>query len=35
MEAGIAWYNIRKPGRIGMPAPVTALLSRLAGETLI
>ena len=34
MEQGTAWYNIREPGRIGLPAPVTALLSRLAGEIL-
>jgi A/G-specific adenine glycosylase len=33
-EEGSAWYNIREPGRIGLPAPITALLSRLAGETL-
>ena len=34
MEEGTAWYNIGEPGRIGLPAPITALLSRLAGETL-
>jgi len=34
MEEGTAWYNIREPGRIGLPAPITALLSRLADETL-
>ncbi len=28
------WYNIREPARIGLPAPITTLLSRLAGETL-
>jgi A/G-specific adenine glycosylase len=33
MEEGAAWYNIREPGRIGLPAPITALLSGLAGET--
>jgi A/G-specific adenine glycosylase len=31
MEEGTSWYNIREPGRIGLPAPVTALLTRLAG----
>ena len=35
MEEGAGlWYNIREPARIGLPAPITALLSRLAGETL-
>jgi A/G-specific adenine glycosylase len=34
MEEGTAWYNIREPGRIGLPAPITALLLRLADETL-
>jgi A/G-specific adenine glycosylase len=33
-EAGRLWYNIRSPARIGLPAPVTALLSGLAGESL-
>jgi A/G-specific adenine glycosylase len=31
---GAVWYNIREPARIGLPAPITTLLSRLAGETL-
>jgi A/G-specific adenine glycosylase len=34
MEEGSAWYNIREPGRVGLPAPITTLLSRLARETL-
>jgi A/G-specific adenine glycosylase len=35
MEEGAGlWYNICDPARIGLPAPITALLSRLAGETL-
>jgi len=35
MEAGAAlWYNLREPARIGLPAPITALLAGLAGETL-
>jgi A/G-specific adenine glycosylase len=35
MEEGAGlWYNIREPAHIGLPAPITALLSRLAGETL-
>ena len=35
MEEGAGlWYNIREPAPIGLPAPITALLSRLAGETL-
>lgn len=33
-EKGVAWYNIREPGRIGLPAPVTVLLSRVAGQSL-
>jgi A/G-specific adenine glycosylase len=28
------WYNLREPARIGLPAPVSALLARLADETL-
>ena len=28
------WYNIRTPARIGLPAPVTTLLSSLASESL-
>jgi A/G-specific adenine glycosylase len=28
------WYNLREPARIGLPAPITALLARLADETL-
>ncbi|HEV3179757.1 MAG TPA: A/G-specific adenine glycosylase [Steroidobacteraceae bacterium] len=33
-EGSGLWYNIREPPRIGLPAPITALLSRLAGESL-
>jgi A/G-specific adenine glycosylase len=33
-EGSGVWYNIREPPRIGLPAPVTALLTRLAGESL-
>jgi A/G-specific adenine glycosylase len=33
-EGASLWYNIREPARIGLPAPVTALLSRLADESL-
>jgi A/G-specific adenine glycosylase len=33
MEEGTSlWYNRRAPARIGLPAPVSALLARLAGE---
>ena len=28
------WYNIREPARIGVPAPITTLLSNLASESL-
>ena len=28
------WYNLREPARIGLPAPVSVLLARLAEETL-
>ena len=28
------WYNLREPARIGLPAPISALLARLADETL-
>jgi len=28
------WYNIREPARIGVPAPITTLLSSLASESL-
>ena len=35
MEEGAGlWYNIRAPARVGLPAPISALLSRLADETL-
>jgi A/G-specific adenine glycosylase len=27
------WYNIRSPARVGLPAPITTLLSGLAGES--
>ena len=33
-EGSALWYNIREPARIGLPAPITALLARLADETL-
>ena len=33
-EGASLWYNIRAPSRIGLPAPITALLSRLADESL-
>jgi A/G-specific adenine glycosylase len=28
------WYNLHEPARVGLPAPVSALLARLADETL-
>jgi A/G-specific adenine glycosylase len=28
------WYNLREPARIGLPAPISTLLGRLADETL-
>ena len=28
------WYNLREPARIGLPAPISTLLARLAPETL-
>jgi len=35
MEPGAGlWYNVREPQRIGLPAPITTLLSRLATHTL-
>ncbi len=33
-EAGGLWYNIRTPARVGLPAPITALLAGLAQESL-
>jgi A/G-specific adenine glycosylase len=33
-ENGGLWYNLREPARIGLPAPIGALLARLADETL-
>ena len=33
-EDGGLWYNLREPARIGLPAPISALLARLAEETL-
>ena len=33
-EGATLWYNIRAPSRIGLPAPITALLTRLADESL-
>jgi A/G-specific adenine glycosylase len=32
-EGSSLWYNIHEPARIGVPAPITALLSRLADES--
>src|SRR5438128_1105209 len=35
VEEGVSlWYNVRAPSRIGLPTPITALLSRLADESL-
>ena len=35
MEEGRAlWYNLRQPARIGLPAPISSLLTRLSHETL-
>ena len=33
-EGASLWYNIRSPARIGLPAPITTLLSGLAGASL-
>jgi A/G-specific adenine glycosylase len=33
-EGASLWYNIRSPARIGLPAPITALLAGLAGASL-
>jgi len=33
-EDGGLWYNLHEPARIGLPAPISALLARLADETL-
>jgi hypothetical protein len=33
-EGGSLWYNMRAPARVGLPAPVAALLARLAQDTL-
>ncbi len=33
-EGSSLWYNIRAPARIGLPAPITTLLSGLAGASL-
>ena len=33
-EEGGLWYNLREPARIGLPAPVSSLLARLADESL-
>ena len=33
-EPGTLWYNIRTPARIGLPAPITALLGTLAQASL-
>ena len=35
MEHGAGlWYNVREPQRIGLPAPISALLARLGDDTL-
>ena len=33
-EGATLWYNIRSPQRVGLPAPITALLSGLAEDSL-
>jgi A/G-specific adenine glycosylase len=33
-EAGSVWYNLRTPARIGLPAPISALLERLAHRSM-
>jgi len=33
-EEGSLWYNIRTPARVGLPAPITTLLSQLAADSL-
>ena len=33
-EARSLWYNPKAPARIGLPAPISALLARLSGETM-
>jgi len=33
-EGASLWYNLREPAPVGLPAPITALLARLADETL-
>jgi A/G-specific adenine glycosylase len=33
-EGGGLWYNLHEPARIGLPAPISALLARLTDETL-
>ena len=32
-EGASLWYNIRSPARVGLPAPITTLLSGLAGQS--
>jgi A/G-specific adenine glycosylase len=32
-EGTSLWYNIRSPARVGLPAPITTLLSGLAGQS--
>lgn len=34
-EGGGLWYNVRHPARVGLPAPISTLLGRLAGEPLL
>jgi A/G-specific adenine glycosylase len=33
-EGASVWYNIRAPARIGLPAPISALLARLARRSM-
>jgi A/G-specific adenine glycosylase len=33
-EARSLWYKLKEPARIGLPAPISALLARLAGENM-
>jgi A/G-specific adenine glycosylase len=34
-EGAALWYNIEEPARVGLPAPVSALLTRVTGESLV
>jgi A/G-specific adenine glycosylase len=33
-EGASVWYNVRAPARVGLPAPISALLARLAGGSM-